>query len=66
MLKKEEMQQWITLILIAMASYWAVTNIDVIIGIFIKIIQVLSPFLIGLAIAYVLNITMLYLLLYFC
>ena len=58
MLKKEEMQQWITLILIAMASYWAVTNIDVIIGIFIKIIQVLSPFLIGLAIAYVLNIPM--------
>ena len=41
-----------------MASYWAVTNISVIIGLITKTIHVLSPFLIGLAIAFVLNIPM--------
>lgn len=58
MLKKEEMKQWITLILVAMASYWAVTNLDTIIGLISKLIGVLSPFLLGLAISFVLNIPM--------
>lgn len=58
MLKKEEMKQWITLILVAVASYWTATNLDTIIGIITKIINILSPFLLGLAISFVLNIPM--------
>ena len=58
MLKKEEMKQWIILILIAMLSYWAATNLTVVISIIKKIITVLSPFIMGLAIAFILNIPM--------
>ena len=58
MLKKEEMKQWIILILIAMLSYWTATNLTVVISIIKKIITVLSPFIMGLAIAFILNIPM--------
>lgn len=58
MLKKDDMKQWIILILIAVASYWTATNLDTIFTIISKIIKVLSPFLIGLAIAFILNIPM--------
>jgi len=58
MLKKEEIKQWIILILIAMASYWAVTNLNIIINIISKAIKVLLPFILGLAIAFILNIPM--------
>ena len=58
MLKKEEMRNWITLIIIAVFSYWAATNINTIINIIRKLISVLSPFILGLIIAFILNIPM--------
>ena len=38
MLKKEEMRKWITLIIIAVFSYWFATNIDLILNILTKLV----------------------------
>lgn len=57
-MEKKEMKKWITLILIAVTSYWAVSNIEIIIGILSKILNILSPFILGGILAFILNIPM--------
>lgn len=52
----KDLKKYIILIIIIMALLWGVLNIDNILGFFGKIINVLSPFIIGLCLAYVLNI----------
>lgn len=58
MKNKEELIKWIILISVAIGAYWLVSNIGFFIGIFVKIINVLLPIIIGIALAYVLNIPM--------
>lgn len=58
MMNKENMKQWITLILIAVISYCVINNINIIVNISTKIIKVLSPFILGAIIAFILNIPM--------
>ena len=58
MLKKDEMKNWIILILISMSAYWLVTNINIILGILSKTINVLSPFILSIVISFILNIPM--------
>lgn len=58
MKNKEELKKWLFLILFAIISYWAINNISLIISIISKIINVLLPFIIGIALAYILNIPM--------
>lgn len=58
MKNKEELQKWIILILVAIVAFWVSNNIGLIFGIVSKIINVLLPFIIGIALAYVLNIPM--------
>lgn len=58
MLKKEEMRKWITLIIIAVFSYWFATNIDLILSILTKLLTALKPFILGLITAFILNIPM--------
>lgn len=58
MLKKDEMKQWVTLILVAVASYWVATNLTTIFNLFFKMLSVLSPFILGLVISFILNIPM--------
>lgn len=58
MKNKEELKKWIFLILFAIISYWVINNLEIFIGIISKIINVLLPFIIGIALAYVLNIPM--------
>lgn len=53
---KEDLKKWIILILVAILSYWALNNITTIFGIFKYIINILSPFILGVAIAFLLNI----------
>lgn len=53
-----KMKQYITLILIGVISYWIVNNFDVIGNIISKIFHVLIPFVLGSAIAFILNIPM--------
>ena len=58
MLKKEEMRKWITIIIIAVFSYWFATNIDLILNILTKLVTALKPFILGLITAFILNIPM--------
>ena len=58
MKSKEELKHWIILILITMGLFWIVNNVEVIISIFNKIITVIFPFVLGIVLAYILNIPM--------
>ena len=58
MKSREELKNWIILILITMGLFWIVNNVDVIISIFNKIITVIFPFILGIVLAYILNILM--------
>lgn len=58
MKNKDSIRQWIILILVAVLSYWLINNINVLITILTKIIKVLSPFILGAIIAFILNIPM--------
>lgn len=58
MKEKEELKKWIILIIVAVGSFWALNNIGIFIGAIGKVINVLSPFIIGIALAYILNIPM--------
>lgn len=58
MLKEKNMKQWITLIIIAVSCYWVSNNLKLVGNILLKIITVLSPFLLGAVIAFILNIPM--------
>lgn len=58
MKNKDDFKKWVILILIAVVSYWGINNLSLFIGIIYKIINVLLPFIIGIALAYVLNIPM--------
>lgn len=58
MLKKENMKQWLNLIIIAIALYWLVNNMTLIGNILSRLLQVLTPFLLGIVFAFILNIPM--------
>jgi len=58
MKNNEELKKWIILILIAIVSYWGINNLGLIFGIVGKFLNVLLPFIIGIALAYILNIPM--------
>lgn len=53
-----DMKNWIILILIAVFSYWGLNNLEIIAGIFKNIFSVLSSFILGGVIAFILNIPM--------
>lgn len=54
----KEMKKWIVLILIAVMSYWGINNLSFLFSIFKKIFNVLSPFILGGVLAFILNIPM--------
>ncbi len=58
MTEKEEMKKWITLILIAVISYFLINNFTTVLNILGKIINVLLPFILGGVLAFILNIPM--------
>lgn len=53
-----DMKNWTLLILIAVFSYWGLNNLELFVGIFKNIFKVLSPFILGGIIAFILNIPM--------
>lgn len=57
-MEKKEFKKWIILILVGVLSYWMVNNLGVVGGVIAKIINVLSPFIIGGILAFILNIPM--------
>lgn len=58
MSKKDELKQWIILILIAVLSYWTINNINIILNLLNKLLSALSPVIVGLSMAFILNIPM--------
>lgn len=58
MIKNNNMKQKIMLILIAVISFWVVNNFGVIWNVIVKFLGVLSPFILGFVLAFILNIPM--------
>ena len=58
MKNKEELKNWIILIIVAIISYWAINNISLIFGVIGKVLKVFLPFILGIALAYILNLPM--------
>lgn len=58
MKNKEELKNWIILLLVAFALFLFVNNITIIFGFISKVFNVLFPFILGIALAYILNIPM--------
>lgn len=57
-MKKNELRNWIMLIMVAVVSYWAVNNLGVIGDYVLKFIKILYPFILGGFLAFILNIPM--------
>lgn len=53
-----DMKNWIILILITAFTFWGVNNIELFLGLFKNLFKVLSPFIFGGVIAFILNIPM--------
>lgn len=56
--QKEDMKQWIMLILTAVLSYWGINNLSLIGDVLSRVLNVLWPFILGAIIAFILNIPM--------
>lgn len=54
----EDMKKWIILILVGVFSYWVLNNLGVIFSVIGKVFGVFIPFILGGAIAFILNIPM--------
>lgn len=57
-MSKKEFLNWFLLIFLGVVSYWAINNLDAIKGFLITLITIFKPFLIGGALAFILNIPM--------
>lgn len=53
-----EMKKWIILVLIGVLAFWGLNNLDLIFGVVGNVYKVFSPFVLGVVLAYVLNIPM--------
>lgn len=57
-MKNNEMKKWAFLILIGVFAYWGLNNLNIIFNILVKVFNVLLPFILGGALAFILNIPM--------
>ena len=56
--EKQETRKWMMIIFTALLGYLIVDNVEVVVTIIQKIISIISPFVIGAAIAFILNLSM--------
>ena len=56
--EKQETRKWMMIIFTALLGYLIVDNVEVVVTIIQKIISIISPFVIGAAIAFILNLPM--------
>lgn len=56
--EKQEIKKWVKIIFIALFGYLIVDNVEVVGNIIGKVISIVSPFVIGAAIAFILNLPM--------
>ncbi len=57
-MEKKEVKKWLQLITFAIIIYWGINNLNVIGSFMNKIIQIIFPFILGGALAFILNIPM--------
>ena len=57
---KNELTKWIILIAVAIIGHWAINNLNTIGNLFSSIISIIFPFVLGGALAFILNIPMTY------
>ena len=53
-----DLKKWLILILVAILAYWAVNNLSVLGNLINTVIDIIFPFILGGALAYILNIPM--------
>ena len=53
MKNKEELKKWMILIVFTIGVYWLVNNLEIVFGIVSKFINVMLPFILGIALAYI-------------
>lgn len=58
MIKKENFKQILILVITGILLFWFINNLALIGSVIVKLIKVLSPFILGIALAFVLNIPM--------
>ena len=58
MIKKENMKQWLILIITGVLVFWSINNLNNVFDILKKVINVLSPFILGIVLAFIINIPM--------
>ena len=56
MIKKENMKQWLILIITGVLVFWSINNLNNVFDILKKVINVLSPFILGIVLAFIINI----------
>ena len=56
--EKQEIKKWIKIIFIALFGYLIVDNVEIVGNIIRKILSIISPFVVGAAIAFILNLPM--------
>lgn len=56
--EKQEIKKWTKIIFIALCGYLIVDNIEMVLNIIQRMIEIISPFVVGAAIAFILNLPM--------
>lgn len=56
--KNVEMKRWLILIIVILIGYWIANNLSVLVDFFKLIGNILSPFILGGCLAFILNIPM--------
>lgn len=57
-MEKKEIKKWLPLIIASIIVYWGINNLNVIGSFISKIMQIIFPFVLGGALAFILNIPM--------
>lgn len=58
MKNKEEMKKWMIIILFAIISFYIINNLEIVWNVLLFLIKVMSPFILGAILAFILNIPM--------
>ena len=58
LLKNSDLKKWLILILVAIVAYWGINNLATVGSVINTVIDIIFPFILGGALAYILNIPM--------
>lgn len=55
---KKDLKKWIILIIVAIVAHWTINNLSIVLGVIGNIYSIISPFILGAVLAFILNIPM--------